>query len=75
MSSMYSAARVGGDLLTHTWVDIMIMSDIFGVSALVDLVNNDKPPNATEPAILGPLYTETTQICGFEIRLLLDYRG
>ncbi|SJL03296.1 related to hydroxyquinol-1,2-dioxygenase [Armillaria ostoyae] len=41
---------------------IMFMSDVFGVSALVDFVNNDKPSNATEPTILGPLYTETTQI-------------
>ncbi|KAK0189281.1 intradiol ring-cleavage dioxygenase [Armillaria mellea] len=41
---------------------ISIISDIFGASALVDLVNNDRPSNATEPTILGPLYTETTQI-------------
>ncbi|KAK0207642.1 intradiol ring-cleavage dioxygenase [Armillaria fumosa] len=40
---------------------ISIVSDIFGASALVDLINNDRPSNATEPTILGPLYTETTQ--------------
>ncbi|KAK0203154.1 intradiol ring-cleavage dioxygenase [Desarmillaria ectypa] len=41
---------------------IMFMSDILGVSALVDLVNNNKPHHATEHTILGPLYTENTQI-------------
>ncbi|PBK99940.1 aromatic compound dioxygenase [Armillaria gallica] len=42
--------------------DIAVMSDILGVSALVDLMNSNKPPNATEDAVLGPLYTENTQI-------------
>ncbi|KAK0239358.1 intradiol ring-cleavage dioxygenase [Armillaria nabsnona] len=42
--------------------DIAVMSNILGVSALVDLMNSNKPPNATEDAVLGPLYTENTQI-------------
>ncbi|KAG7444539.1 intradiol ring-cleavage dioxygenase [Guyanagaster necrorhizus] len=41
---------------------IMVLSDIFGVSTLVDMVSNKKPLNATENTILGPLYTENTQI-------------
>ncbi len=43
------------------------MSNILGVSALVDLMNSNKPPNATEDAVLGPLYTENTQICRFKL--------
>ncbi|KAK0188445.1 intradiol ring-cleavage dioxygenase [Armillaria mellea] len=42
--------------------DIAVMSSILGVSALVDLMNSSKPPNATEDAILGPLYSDNTQI-------------
>ena len=38
--------------------EFILLSDTLGVSALVDLINNAKPPGATEAAILGPFYAE-----------------
>jgi len=35
-----------------------LLSDTFGVSTLVDSINNAKPPGATEATVLGPFYTD-----------------
>lgn len=38
-------------------IEFILMSDILGISTLVDSVNNAKPANATESTVLGPFYT------------------
>ena len=38
--------------------EFILLSDTLGVSALVDSINNAKPPGATEATVLGPFYTE-----------------
>jgi hypothetical protein len=35
-----------------------LLSDVFGVSALVDALNNPPVSNATESSVLGPFFTE-----------------
>ena len=38
--------------------EFILLSDILGVSVLVDALTNPKPPNATESTVLGPFYTD-----------------
>ncbi|KAK0444768.1 intradiol ring-cleavage dioxygenase [Armillaria borealis] len=39
-------------------IQFILLSDVVGVSTLVDTLNNVKPPNATETTVLGPFHTE-----------------
>ncbi|KAG5636903.1 hypothetical protein H0H81_006438 [Sphagnurus paluster] len=38
--------------------EFILLSDILGVSTLVDMINNAKPPGATEATVLGPFFTD-----------------
>ncbi|KAK2464525.1 hypothetical protein APHAL10511_003504 [Amanita phalloides] len=47
-----------GKTCTDLRQEFVLLSDVLGVSTLVDAVNNVKPPGATEATVLGPFYTE-----------------
>ncbi|KAF8871990.1 Intradiol ring-cleavage dioxygenase [Mucidula mucida] len=47
-----------GQKCTDIRQEFILLSDTLGVSALVDSMNNVKPPNATENTVLGPYHTE-----------------
>jgi protocatechuate 3,4-dioxygenase beta subunit len=48
-----------GQVSTDQRNDFILMSDLFGVSALVDLVNHTAPDaDATESTVLGPFFVE-----------------
>lgn len=38
--------------------EFILLSDVLGVSTLIDSLNNAKPPGATESTVLGPFFTE-----------------
>jgi catechol 1,2-dioxygenase len=38
--------------------EFILLSDVLGVSMLVDAINNRKPAGATESSVLGPFYVE-----------------
>lgn len=38
--------------------EFILLSDVFGVSALVDTLNHPKPEGATEATVLGPFFVE-----------------
>ncbi|ESK93176.1 intradiol ring-cleavage dioxygenase [Moniliophthora roreri MCA 2997] len=38
--------------------EFILLSDALGLSALIDSMNNAKPPGATEATVLGPFFTE-----------------
>jgi len=38
--------------------EFILLSDILGLSTLVDSINHLKPPGATEATVLGPFYTD-----------------
>jgi hypothetical protein len=38
--------------------EFILLSDILGLSALVDTLNHPKPEGATEATVLGPFFTE-----------------
>ncbi|TFK65132.1 intradiol ring-cleavage dioxygenase [Pluteus cervinus] len=47
-----------GKISTGVRQEFILLSDILGVSVLVDAINYPTPPGATEAALLGPFYTE-----------------
>ncbi|KAJ6621463.1 intradiol ring-cleavage dioxygenase [Mycena sp. CBHHK59/15] len=46
-----------GQMCTDIRQEFILLSDALGVSALVDSINNAKPPGATEATVLGPFFT------------------
>ncbi|BEI86277.1 hypothetical protein CcaverHIS002_0605640 [Cutaneotrichosporon cavernicola] len=47
-----------GQMCTDIRQEFILLSDVFGVSALVDTLNHPKPPGATEATVLGPFFVE-----------------
>ena len=47
-----------GKMCTPIRQEFILLSDVFGVSALVDSLNNPPIGNATESSVLGPFFTE-----------------
>jgi hypothetical protein len=55
-----------GKTCTDIRQEFILLSDIFGLSALVDSMNHPTPAesNATEATILGPFFTEDAELVG-----------
>jgi protocatechuate 3,4-dioxygenase beta subunit len=47
-----------GKMCTPIRQEFILLSDVLGVSALVDSLNNPPVENATESSVLGPFFTE-----------------
>lgn len=47
-----------GQKCTDIRQEFILLSDVLGVSALVDALNNPPAGNATESSVLGPFFTE-----------------
>lgn len=47
-----------GQKCTSIRQEFILLSDVFGVSALVDAINNPAVDKATETSVLGPFFTE-----------------
>lgn len=47
-----------GQTCTSTRQEFILFSDVLGVSALVDALNNPAVNGATESSVLGPFFTE-----------------
>lgn len=45
-------------ILLSPYAEFILLSDTLGVSSLVNIINNAKPPGATEATVLGPFFTE-----------------
>lgn len=50
-----------GQACTPVRQEFALLSDILGVSVLVDALNNPKPANATESTVLGPFHTDDAE--------------
>ncbi|KAI6043986.1 aromatic compound dioxygenase [Pisolithus marmoratus] len=59
MAAIQFLTRVG-QTCTPLRQEMILLSDVLGVSALVDSLNNPVEGNATENTVLGPFYTEDT---------------
>ncbi|KAF7595606.1 hypothetical protein BBP40_005353 [Aspergillus hancockii] len=52
-----------GKICTDVRQEFILLSDILGLSILVDSIDHPKPPNSTEGTVLGPFHThEATEI-------------
>jgi protocatechuate 3,4-dioxygenase beta subunit len=47
-----------GQICSNTRQEFILLSDVLGLSVLVDALNHPKPPGATENTVLGPFFTE-----------------
>lgn len=57
MSTIEFLTRTG-QTCTPLRQEFILLSDILGVSALVDALNNPAVGNSTESSVLGPFFTE-----------------
>ncbi|TDL29648.1 aromatic compound dioxygenase [Rickenella mellea] len=57
MTAIQFLTRVG-QTCTDIRQEFILLSDVLGVSALVDALNNPPTGNATESTVLGPFFTE-----------------
>ena len=57
MATLQFLTRVG-KMCTDTRQEFILLSDVLGVSALVDAINNPKIGGSTENSVLGPFFTE-----------------
>jgi protocatechuate 3,4-dioxygenase beta subunit len=47
-----------GQICSNTRQEFILLSDVLGLSVLVDALNHPKPAGATENTVLGPFFTE-----------------
>ncbi|KAG0637492.1 Intradiol ring-cleavage dioxygenase [Tuber brumale] len=47
-----------GQISSDTRQEFILLSDVLGLSTLVESTNNPKPTNATEGSVLGPFHTD-----------------
>src|SRR5579863_8154187 len=47
-----------GQICSDKRQEFILLSDTMGISMLVDLISNGKPPGATESTVFGPFYRE-----------------
>ena len=55
--------------------EFILLSDVLGVSMLVDLVNNNKPQGATESTVMGPFYVENAPMFGAGANIAREVDG
>ena len=57
MSTIEFLTRTG-QMCTPIRQEFILLSDVLGISALVDSLNNPPVGNGTESSVLGPFFTE-----------------
>lgn len=62
--------------LSDQWrQEFILLSDVLGVSMLVDAINNRKPSGATESTVLGPFYVKSAPVLEMGTDICLDQKG
>ena len=64
-----------GQTCTDTRQEFILLSDVLGVSTLVDAVNNRKPQGATPSTVFGPFHVDGVPERPFGARITLDGKG
>ncbi|MBZ9653455.1 intradiol ring-cleavage dioxygenase [Phyllobacterium lublinensis] len=64
-----------GHICTDWRQEFILLSDILGVSTLVDSINNRRPTGATENTILGPFYVPNAPRYANGANICLDGKG
>ena len=55
--------RREGDISSDQRNEFILLSDVLGISSLVDLMNAVQAPDATVSSLLGPFYTPDAPFC------------
>lgn len=62
-----------GQMCSDTRQEFILLSDVLGVSMMVDAINNQLPPEATETTVFGPFYVPPPSFeSGADIRGTLE---
>jgi len=64
-----------GQICTDWRQEYILLSDVLGVSMLVDAINNRKPSGATETTVLGPFYVSDAPRRENGANICLDGKG
>jgi catechol 1,2-dioxygenase len=64
-----------GQLCTDWRQEFILLSDILGVSMLVDAINNRKPSGASESTVLGPFHLADAPELSMGANICLDHKG
>lgn len=64
-----------GQMCTDIRQEFILLSDIFGLSALVDTINHPKPEGATEATVLGPFFVEDAKTIQIGEAIASDGKG
>ncbi|TWB12597.1 catechol dioxygenase-like protein [Rhizobium sp. ERR 1071] len=74
MEAIFFPTRTG-----HTCTDwrqeFILLSDVLGVSMLVDAINNRKPSGASESTVLGPFHAADAPELPMGANICLDQKG
>ena len=64
-----------GQLCTEWRQEFILLSDVLGVSMLVDAINNRKPSGASESTVLGPFHVADAPELPMGANICLDRKG
>ncbi|MEJ6782649.1 intradiol ring-cleavage dioxygenase [Aminobacter sp. Piv2-1] len=64
-----------GHMCTDWRQEFILLSDILGVSMLVDAINNRKPAGASESTVLGPFHVDDAPELPLGTNICLDRKG
>ena len=64
-----------GQLCTDWRQEYILLSDVTGVSMLVDAINNRKPSGASESTVLGPFHVAAAPVREMGDNICLDRKG
>ena len=64
-----------GHMCTDWRQEFILLSDILGVSMLVDAINNRKPKGASESTVLGPFHVADAPELPMGANICLDQKG
>ncbi|KAJ9616512.1 hypothetical protein H2200_000231 [Cladophialophora chaetospira] len=64
-----------GHICTDVRQEFILLSDILGLSLLVDSIDHPKPPNSTEGTVLGPFHTHEAEVMSHGSLMSQDSNG
>ncbi|MGR9284510.1 intradiol ring-cleavage dioxygenase [Rhizobium johnstonii] len=64
-----------GQMCNEWRQEFILLSDVLGVSMLVDAINNRKPSGASESTVLGPFHVEGAPELAMGANICLDAKG
>ncbi|KAI1178880.1 dioxygenase [Nemania sp. FL0916] len=64
-----------GQISTDVRHEFILLSDVLGLSMLVDNINHPKPPNTTEGSVLGPFHTHDAPTLEHGANMSSDPKG